>query len=279
MTTRMRPVALSLLAVLALSACGAPRAGLVIDPAAVVPAPAAPAVVSAAQAPSVALTPTVRVDAGATPAVSAPAAAPQGSLEVLGHRALSRAELAEDAEDAGYRLQSSVSVPMVTGFVRRSAGADYLLEAKKNHLGEKTPAPTTYTMKTTDAAIRLWLGQHVNQKVDVKGLFAGTTVTVTYADKALDLGFLTNWWTKGKVRGTITGADGLPLVNVEVKARSAEGYVFLGNTDDTGAFAVKNLAPGHYQVWLSKVGFGVVSRLVEVKSHQATEVAGKLYKN
>ena len=276
MTIRMRPVALSLVAMLALAGCGAPRAGLAIDPAAVLPAPAAPAApaaASAAQAPSVNLAPSVRVDAGAAPAPA------QGYLEVLGHRAISRTELAEDAEDAGYRLQSSVSVPMVTGFVRRSSGVDYLLEAKKNHLGEKTPAPTTYTMKTTDAAIRLWLGRHVNQKVDVKGLFAGTTVTVTYADKALDLGFLTNWWTKGKVRGTITGADGLPLVNVEVKARSAEGYVFLGNTDDTGAFAVKNLAPGHYQVWLSKVGFGVVSRLVEVKSHQATEVAGKLYKN
>ncbi len=282
MSTRLRPVALSLVAMLALAGCSAPRTGLAVEPAELATRTATPVAAmttGVAAAATSAAAPSVRVEAGRA-AATPTAATPAGYLRVVGHSDLSRAELREDAEDGGYRVQSSVSVPSVTGHVRRSAGVNYLLEAKRNHLGVKTPTPTTYTLKTSDEAIRLWLAQHVNDKVNVKGLFtADNAVTVTFADKAIDLGFLTDWWTKGKLRGTLVGADGLPLVNVEVKARSSAGYVFLGNTDDTGAFALRNLAPGDYQIWLSKVGYGVVSRLIEIKAHKATDVEGKLYKN
>lgn len=278
MATCLRPVALTLVALLALAGCTDPRAGLVVNP--VAPAPATPLASATLAQPLPA--PVVRVEPGRAPAApAAPAATqPVGYLNVLGHTELTREELRSDAEDSGYRVQASISVPSVKGYLRRSSGTSYLLEASHNHLGVKTPTPTTYTLKTPDNTIRLWLAGHVNEKIHVKGLFAAdNSVTVTFADKALDLGFLTNWWTKGKVRGTILGADGLPLVNVEVKARSSAGYVFLGNTDDTGAFSVKNLAPGDYQIWLSKVGYGVVTRLIEIKAHQSTNVEGKLYKN
>jgi hypothetical protein len=249
-----------------------------VDPAAVAPPPAPAAAVPLVT--TLLPAPAVRVEPGAAPVAPAPQAAPaEGYFRVVGYTELSREELRDDAEESGYTVQTAISVPEATGYVRRSSGQGFLLEAKKNHLGVKTPAPTTYTLKTPDMSIHLWLGQHVNQKVHVRGLFAAdNTVTVTFADKALDLGFLTDWWTKGKVRGTVLGYDGMPLVNVEVKAKSQAGYVYLANTDDTGAFAIKNLAPGTYQVWVTKVGYGVISKPVEVKSHQATTVETKLAK-
>jgi hypothetical protein len=191
------------------------------------------------------------------------------------------AELKADAAAAepGYHVQAAaeaVSVPHVAGYVRRGDGRDYLLQAAKNEYGESQDV--TYRLVCPDFATYTWLGEHENQRVQIKGLFQPNhTVTVTFADKALDLSFLTNWWTKGKFYGQVyASANGLPVVNCEVKVRSNKGFIFYTNTDDNGNYTLPNLEDGWYQLWFTKRGYTVITTVADVLKHKKTEVDCRL---
>lgn len=267
-------LALSLAALLALAGCGTTGVAgtLVTTPisaqagaqlaAAGLPAPT----VGLADAPGVTLVP------------GAATATRTAGIRVVSTEDISDAELQADAKAAdgssSYQLQD-VSVPSVTGYVRRGDTATYLLEAGTNEYGAKIA--TTYALTCADMTVYNFLGEHVNKRVMVRGLFAANhVVTVTYANGATDLSFLTNWWTKGKLKGQAIASSGLPLVNAQIKARSAQGFVFLTDTDDTGHFAIGNLEPGWYQIWFSKQGYGTQSTMVTLRSHKATTLEGVL---
>jgi hypothetical protein len=277
----MRHVAttISLAAALALAGCGSTGA-----PATLAAAPTTPAVAAQAAAPTVSTVaaPTVSVSAQAEalPAhagTSAPAAGQAGAW-VVGTTDLTDEELKADAasEQPGYHVQEAISVPHVTGYVRRADGRDYLLEASKNEYGESQDV--IYRMICPDYATYTWLGDRVNQRVTIKGLFKPDhTVTVTFADKALDLSFLTNWLTKGKFKGQVVqAANGLPVVNAEVKVRSNKGFIYYTNTDDNGRYTLPNLEDGWYQLWFTKRGYTVITTVADVLKRKATEVDCRL---
>lgn len=269
-------VALALVVTSLLAGCGTPgQLGLAPTAA---DAPSLPTEV--ALSPSVGLVPVVRV-AELAPVTQANEATPieatvdEDAIRIVGESEITREELEADADDAGYQIQASVSVPSAKGIVRRTSGDYFMLECERDTAGTKRQV--NYVLHTPDLTTRLWLGDHINKRVHVKGIFyAAGIITVSFAESALDLGFLTNWWTKGKIKGRIVGRNQLPIGNAEVKARSREGFVYLGNTDDTGEFSVKNLTPGWYQIWFSKVRYGVISRMVYVDAHKALQVEGTL---
>lgn len=257
----------ALAAALLLSGCGAhPASTLATTPVAPAPAAAAATVTVTANAPAdAALAPTV--------SVSRTADKTEG-VHVLATTDLSDQELKADATQAGYTVQD-VSAPGVTGYVRRMDGPGYMLEASSDQYGNAHTV--TYALTSSDMSTYSWLGDHVNKRVTVKGLFAPNgVITVTYAGSALDLSFLTNWWTKGKLTGQAIGTDGLPLVNCEVKLKSAEGYVFLANSDDQGFFKIANLEAGWYQLFFNKSGYRSQNGMVSIVQRKATDVEGVL---
>ncbi|MDB5098957.1 MAG: Carboxypeptidase regulatory-like domain [Cyanobacteria bacterium RYN_339] len=261
---------MALATALVMTGCGTTGA-----PATLAAAPAAPApAVAAVAAPSVSVAasaPEVTVTAQAEPAPG------QAGAWVVGTTDLTDEELKADAakQDPTYHVAAAISVPHVAGFVRRGDSRDYLLQASKNEYGEAQDV--TYRLYCPDFATYTWLGEHVNQKVEIKGLFnPNHTVTVTFADKALDLSFLTNWLSKGKFKGQVFSTNGLPVVNAEVKVLSPQGFIFFTNTDDNGNYTLANLDAGWYQLWFTKRGYTVITTVADVYKRKATEVDCRL---
>jgi hypothetical protein len=263
-------LALTAVAALALAGCGKAPSNGVFSAVPDIATSASAATANMAVMPSVdAILPSVNV-AVHTSDVRSTGVTVTGLIEV------SDREWQIDADgQTAYHLQDALSGLHVTGYVRRTEGHDFALEATHNEQGKKEAV--NYTLVAPDEQTYTWLGLHVNKRVNVKGLFGPHhMVAVTFADGALDFSFLGNWLTKGKLKGQAFSVAGLPLVNTEVKLRDPHGFVFLANSDDVGSFTLPNLAPGAYQITFSKSGYGSQSSVISIAKHKATVVEGVL---
>lgn len=257
-----------LVAALALAGCGAPAL-----------APSAPTAALDATAPAPVAAPVL-----VAPIESAPEAAretvesapqieaPQRSvIRIVGETDMSFEEMALDADEAGYTVQSEITLPGTTGTIRRGENNTYMLEASQDHLGVRRNV--IYRLSTSDMTLHTWFGAHVNEKALVRGFFkADNTVQVSYAKKLTSFAFLTNWFTKGKVVGTVTDYAKVPVRSVEVKVRNSKGFVFTHTTSEIGAFSLKNLPPDTYALSISKYGYQPASLSVTVKQRKSLKL-------
>ena len=60
------------------------------------------------------------------------------------------------------------------------------------------------------------------------------------------------------LRGRVVDENGLPVGGAQVKLELAGGQIFLGTTDDAGAFSIANLAAGEYTAHITKPGYFVL---------------------
>jgi hypothetical protein len=255
-----RLLAATLVSSLLLAGCGAQKGGLVAAPT-LKKAPSA-GVVSNHAAGIVAnnaarLAPTVGVIRGEAPVPTK--AGLVSTLRVLSRAQMGDAELKADAESQGFSLfatEAGAIKPFTgTGFVRKT-DAGFALEADKGGLfQEKTPDDHALVAGTT--AISNQLVNRLNQKTTVKGVIDdANVVTVTAVSGALDLGFLTNWFTKGKIYGVVTNAaTKKALAGATVVCKSEEGFLFKATSDADGEYTIKTLNPGKFTISVSKEGF------------------------
>ena len=269
--------AAALIAAFALTGCGAQKASLV---AASVPSRTVPAnagVIAASQAGIVAnnaarVAPSVDVIPGA--------ARLHSSLRLVGHAAMADDELAEDAESQGYSIFAADHAKPFnkTGFVRKTE-TGFMLEGQKGgFMGLGKKEKDNYVLIAGSPAISQALVGRVNTKALIKGLVdKDNNVTVTSVKGLADLGFLTNWFSKGKIVGTIVEAGSKkPLAGVTVSAKSEDGFVFKVTTEGDGEFAIKSLTPGKYkmQAWSERSKAPVTQDIV-IKAG-ANEVSASL---
>ncbi|MDB5099147.1 MAG: Carboxypeptidase regulatory-like domain [Cyanobacteria bacterium RYN_339] len=243
--------ALTLVASIALAGCSSHPGTLTA--AAVVPAA------------SVAVMPTVSVMSDAAPSVSltqstagAQLAVSTSTLRLVGQEEMSDDELADDAASQGYSLQSKIGTPITkTGIVRKTA-TGYSLETTSGVFKKTT---TNYDLVSSVATVTTGLADRLNKKGQVKGTLDanGHTIDVDSFKNTLDLGFLTNWLTRGKISGTVVDGAKKALAGVAVEAKSEDGFVFTDTTDADGNFAIKTLEGGSYSLKLTKTGFDAAS--------------------
>lgn len=176
------------------------------------------------------------------------------TLRAVGSEVMSDEEIADDAQSVGYSLQSSLGKPVTkTGVVRRTA-TGLVLEYTS---GVFTKTTEIFKLSASGEDLTTLMDRQ-NKKATVKGTLdvPTNTITVTDAKNALDLGFLTNWLTRGKISGAVSDpATKLPLAGVLVEAKSEDGFVFADTTDGAGEFQIKTLVAGKYSLTLSKAGY------------------------
>lgn len=74
---------------------------------------------------------------------------------------------------------------------------------------------------------------------------------------------------QGQIAGTIQSESGDPLLAVNVALKnSSQG----ATTDESGRFAINDVAPGRYTIMISSVGYETVSRSVKVVAQEATDL-------
>lgn len=259
----LRPfTSLALVATLALAGCGVPAAPAPQATLATLPATAsapAAAAIALSDLPGVAVRETVE---------STPVVEQQTVIRIVGEEAITDEEMALDADEAGYALQSSITLPGTTGTIRRAEHNTFLLEAGRDHTGVRRDV--VYTLKASNLELYKWFGDNVDKRALVRGFFgANNTVNVSYAKQLTSFSFLTNWFTKGKVRGAVNDYAGMPVRGVEVKVRDSRGFVFFNHSSDTGAFAIKNLPPGAYTLSVAKYGYKSNAMSITVKQRVA----------
>jgi hypothetical protein len=236
--------ALTLVASIALAGCNSRAGSLTAAPS--VPAPVV------GQLPSVSMTSTVAPTVSLSQSsVGAGLAVTTSTLRLVGEEEMSNDEMADDATSLGYSVQSKIGTPIAkTGIVRKTA-AGYSLEVTSGFFKHTT---TIY-----DLVAPTWNGisDRVNKKGQVKGTLDanGHTIEVDSFKNTLDLGFLTNWLTRGKVSGTVLDGDKKAIAGATVEAKSPDGFVFTDTTADDGTFAIKTLEAGKYTLTISKAGF------------------------
>ena len=270
-----KSIALALVSALLLSGCGAPAVGM-LNPSAVRTNKVAPV----QQAPA----PTVSVIRGQAPA-AAPiqlerqheVPGPVSTLRILGSADMSEDEIAEDLELSnmsilaadGY-LGQKISK---TGLVRKTADG-YAFEVTSG-VFKKTTSVYALSAKGDDLTK---IADRVNKKALIKGTFDEDQVlTVTAVKSWLNLSAMFNVFTKGRVVGVVTGADGKALADVKVTVESKDGFIFSELSDAEGEFAIKGLSAGDYKVTLAKAGFQAIqSRTVSVAKRKAVKLEGSL---
>lgn len=254
-----RIAAVSLVSTFLLAGCGAQKAALTSAPAPTKRAPIAAGIIANNAA---RLAPTVGVIRGQAAVEGAPELV--STLRVLGRHNMADEELAEDAESQGYSLfaaSDKASKPFnKTGFVRRTE-TGFMMEGKKGGFFSKKEKDN-FVLVAGTTAITSQLNTRVDKKALIKGIVdKDNVVTVTSVKGLADLGFLTNWFTKGKIAGTVTDSvTDKPLEGVDVLCKSEDGFLFKAVSDEDGEFEVKSLTPGNYFLTLSKDGYkGVAS--------------------
>lgn len=276
--TRKSIVSLALVASLALAGCGTQAAGtLTMSKVPTAVGQAAPSVVT-----------TVKHGAPERPAPAAPAmpkapspvapVAPVSTIVVNGQIEMTEEMMAEDAE--GYETLAMAASKVEkkfskTGVVRRTADG-YSLEAS-NGLFKWKKKKDTFSLTGAPEMMTL-IGDRENKKALVKGTVdkAGV-VTVTSVKGLADLGFLTNWFSKGKIVGrALDGNSGTPLAGAEVEAKSPDGFVFKTVSEEDGGFQIKNLTPGAYEVSVKFKGYDKATGTIEIKKRKAADLTVKL---
>lgn len=192
------------------------------------------------------------------------------ALKLKGHVDLTEQELLEEAESAGYAVQSSakqVEKFSRVGVVRKTAGGKTLLECVDGVFKKTT---TIYTLTGTPEIMNA-LAERQNKKSWVRGVVDQEKIaTVEKVNAFVDFGFLTNWITKGRVTGTVLDAHKRPVAGVKLKlTRLSDQVLFTGESETTGEFKVKNLVPGDYLVEFSKAGLAAATIKVKVEKRKA----------
>lgn len=225
--------------------------------------------------------------AGKASAVKSDAHLPQ--LIINGQYELSDEALADDAESEGYSIfaadngngadKDKAKVEQKfskTGIVRRTE-TGFSFEAS-NGLFKSKKKPTYFTL-TGSAEFMTMIADRENKKAQIKGTVdKDNVVTVTSVKGLADMGFLTNWFTKGKLTGKVVDkGTGLPLPGASVTAKSADGFVLKGFSETDGTFAIKNVTPGTYFLTVVHAGHVTLKdESVEVAKRKSTDTTVKL---
>jgi hypothetical protein len=258
----MKPViALVLVAAFALAGCGA-----------------APTLAPAARAKAPIEAPSVRVIAGESlisPGTSRVTERQHTAfnLKVLEAVAFTEQEMLEEAETAGYSLQSyakQVEKFSRVGHVRKTADGKTLLESVDGIFKKTT---TVYTLSGTPEILTA-LATRQNKKSWIRGVVdENKLVTVEKVSAMVDFGFLTNWITKGRVVGSVLDANKRPVAGVTVKVtRLSDKVLFSAQSETDGSFTVKNLVPGDYTAEFSKAGLPTATVKVKVEKRKSTPI-------
>lgn len=209
-------------------------------------------------------------------------------LVINGQYELSDDMLADDAESEGYSVFASdngngadkdkAKVEQKfskTGVVRRTeTGYSFetssgLFKNKKNSYFTLTGSPEFMTM----------IADRENKKAQIKGTVdKENVITVTSVKGIADLGFLTNWFSKGKITGKVVDkGTGLPIAGASVTAKAADGFVLKGFSENDGTFSIKNVTPGTYFLTVVHAGHVTLSNeSVEVSKRKSTDTTVKL---
>lgn len=272
-----RIAAASLVAAFFTTGCGAAKGTLTSAPAPTKRAPLASNIIANNAA---RLAPTVGVIRGQAAVEGQPELV--STLRLTGRHAMADEELAEDAESQGYSVmaQDGLMKPFnKTGFVRRTE-TGFMMEGKKGGFFSKKEKDN-FVLVAGTTAITTQLNERADKKALIKGVVdKNNVVTVTSVKGLADLGFLTNWFTKGKISGTVTDTSDNALAGVSVTVKSEDGFVFKAVSDADGEFQVKSLTPGNYFLTLSKDGYKTVKSEADdpevVGKRENVEYAAKL---
>ena len=201
------------------------------------------------------------------------------TLRIAGMVDMSQEEIAEEAVSSGYEVlaadKSKIGRKFSKTGIVRSTEDGFALETTKGFFKKKKD--DTFIL-AGDPEVLESLSKRQNKKAVIKGVVdKNNVVTVETVKGIADLGFLTNWFTKGKVIGTVNGVDGKPLSDVRVFVKSGDGFTFSDLTDVEGKFEIKGLTPESYRVSLSKDGFQAIdAETVTVAKRKAVKIEATL---
>jgi hypothetical protein len=261
-------VALSLVATLFLAGCGAPMVSTLAPVSKVGKAPVA----AGAQLPA----PSVTVIRGESAGRQAPA--PLKSTVSVSLVDMTEDEIAEDASFLGLQLQAAVTSKVgqkfnKTGIVR-STESGFAFQASKGLFKKKEN--TVFTL-TGSPLILEALAKRENKKALIKGVVDKDNIVTVESVKGLaDLGFLTNWFSKGKAVGEVTGVDGKAMTDVKVTIKSTDGFLQSTTSNTDGEFEIKGLTPDAYTVTFAKDGFQSASQTFTVAKRQSVNLVATL---
>lgn len=194
------------------------------------------------------------------------------SVTLLGVTDLSEDEIAEDADET-YGVQANDNVKGYSGFLRRTESS-FALETSKGVFKKKT---ALYTVQALNNDVATSLQGQENRKVLVKAVAAANDTLVVHSVKRLaDIGFLFNWYSKGKIAGEVKDLQGKPIAGVVVRAKSSGGFLLTATTESDGEFALKNVTPGSYTLSFAKEGYLAASSTVQANKRKTTNVAATL---
>jgi hypothetical protein len=257
-------VALSLIATFALAGCGAPTVGTL--------APISKTSGKLAPAPS------VTVIRGEAPTAGRQVHVPLKSTVSVSLVDMTADEIAEDASFLGLQLQAAVASKVgqkfnKTGIVR-STETGFAFQASKGLFKKKEN--TVFTL-TGSPVILEALSKRENKKALIKGVVDKDNVVTVESVKGLaDMGFLTNWFSKGKAVGEVTGVDSKPMTDVKVTIKSTDGFLQSTTSNADGEFEIKGLTPDAYTVTFSKDGFQSASQTFTVAKRQSVNLVATL---
>lgn len=196
------------------------------------------------------------------------------SVSLLGQTDLTEDEIAEDGYDA-YGILATDSVKGYSGMLRRTETA-FVLESTTGlfNFNKKT---VLFTLQALNNDVANSLQGQENRKVLVKAEAAANNTLVVHSIKRLaDLGFLFNWYSKGKVSGIVKDYQGHVLAGVIVRAMDTNGYLMTATTESNGEFALKNATPGAYTLSFTKGGYLSASSTIQINRHKTTNVSATL---
>lgn len=266
--TRKSAVALSLVATLLLAGCGAPAVSTM--------APLAKAGQSPVAASALAPAPSVTVTRGES--AGRQVHVPLTSRVSVSHLDMTEDEVAEDASFLGLQLfataQSKVGQKFnKTGIIRKTE-TGWAFTASKGLFKKKEN--TVYTLTGSDIILNA-IADRENKKALIKGVVdKDNLVTVESVKGLADMGFLTNWFSKGKVVGEVVGVDGKALVDVKVTVKSRDGFILSTDSNADGEFEIKGLTPDSYSVTFSKEGFQPATQPFTVAKRQSVNLEAQL---
>ncbi|MFP5501182.1 MAG: carboxypeptidase-like regulatory domain-containing protein [Candidatus Sericytochromatia bacterium] len=280
--TRNSIVSLALVASLALAGCGTQAAGTLTMSKVPGVGQAAPSIVTTVKHGAPERTPVApampKAPAPALPAAPLAPAVPVSQIIVNGQIEMTEEMVAEDADNYGVLAVSASKVEKKfskTGIVRQTADG-YSLEAS-NGLFKWKKKKDTFSLTGAPEMMTL-IGDRENKKALIKGTVdkAGV-VTVTSVKGLANMGFLTNWFTKGKIVGrALDATTGAPIAGAEVSAQSPDGFVFKTVSEEDGGFEIKSLTPGDYSVNVKFQGYDKAEGTIEVKKLRAADLTVKL---
>jgi hypothetical protein len=76
----------------------------------------------------------------------------------------------------------------------------------------------------------------------------------------------------GRLRGQIVDATGAVIPGASISVKNSSGLVLSATSDGTGAYDVKNLAPGKYTVSVTAKGFAPTTKEVEIVAGQLKDI-------